>query len=60
MEPPKLAPTRAQHRVQEQASHLQIMVVNLIRRYHTADGALLAAMLSLTCVLIVSWAISMR
>jgi hypothetical protein len=46
--------------VQEQASHLQIMVVNLIRRYHTADGALLAAMLSLTCVLIVSWAISMR
>jgi len=60
MEPPRSAPTRAQRRAQEHASHLQITVVNLIRRYHTADGALLAAMLSLTCALIVSWGISMR
>jgi hypothetical protein len=43
-----------------QTTHLHITTVNLLRRYHNADGVLLVVMLSLTCVLIVSWAISMR
>jgi hypothetical protein len=39
---------------------LYIATMNLIRRCHSGDGVLLAVMLSLTCVLIVSCAISMR
>jgi len=52
--------TRVKCRVQAQGTHLHITAMNLIRRYRNGDGALLAVMLSLTCVLIVSWAVSMR
>jgi hypothetical protein len=60
MELSRVARTRAKNSKQKHALHLQSAVLNLLHRYHNADGAVLAAMLSLTCVLIVPWAISMR
>lgn len=51
---------RLKGRAQTPAARLHFAAMNLIRRYQSGDGVFLAAMLSLTCVLIISWAISMR
>ncbi len=59
MEPSRALRTRVMRRVQVQ-THVHIAAINLIRRHYSGDGVFLAVMLSLTCVLIVSCAISMR
>jgi hypothetical protein len=51
---------KVKRRVQAQTTHVHIAAINLIRRHYSGDGVFLAVMLSLTCVLIVSCAISMR